>query len=41
MEKSDGNNIYDVDWESAQLELQREIEENNKKQKKENEKRKQ
>jgi hypothetical protein len=41
MEKSDGNDIYDVDWESAQLELQREIEENNRKQEEENEKRKQ
>jgi hypothetical protein len=31
---------YDVDWESVQLDLQREIEENHKKQEEENEKRK-
>jgi hypothetical protein len=37
MEKSDGNDIYDVDWELAQLDLQREID---KKQEEENEKRK-
>jgi membrane-associated HD superfamily phosphohydrolase len=34
----DGNDIYDVDWESAQLDLHREIEENNKKQEEENKK---
>ena len=41
MNKSDGNDIYSVDWESAQIELQKEIEENIKKQEEENEKRKQ
>ncbi len=41
VEKSDGNDIYSVDWESAQLELQKEIEENNKRQEEENERRKQ
>jgi hypothetical protein len=41
MQKSDGNDIYDVDWESAQIELQREIEQQNKRQEEENEKRKQ
>jgi hypothetical protein len=41
MQKSDGNDIYDVDWENAQLELQRELEETNKIQEEENEKRKQ
>jgi len=41
MLKSDGNDILTVDWEAAQLELQKEIEENNKRQEVENEKKKQ
>lgn len=41
MMKSNGNDIYDVDWEAAQMELQKEIEVNNKKQEVENEKKKQ
>jgi hypothetical protein len=41
MEKSDGQDIYSVDWESAQIELQKEIEVTNKRQEEENEKRKQ
>jgi hypothetical protein len=41
MESSNGNDIYDIDWEFAQMELQKEIEETNKKQEEENEKKKQ
>ena len=41
MMKSDGSDILTVDWEAAQLELQKEIEENNKRQEVENEKKKQ
>ena len=41
MEKSNGEDIYSIDWESAQLELQKEIELENKKQIEENEKKKQ
>jgi kinesin family member 13 len=41
METSNGNDIYDIDWEFAQIELQKEIEETNKKQEEENEKKKQ
>jgi kinesin family protein 13 len=41
MESSNGNDIFDVDWEIAQMELQKEIEETNKKQDEENEKKKQ
>ena len=41
MEKSDGKDIYEIDWEMAQTELQNEIEEQNKIEEMENEKRKQ
>jgi len=41
MNKSDGNDILSIDWEAAQFELQKEIEENNKRQEVENEKKKQ
>ena len=41
MSTSTGNDIFDVDWESAQMELQKEIEENNKLQEEANEKKKQ
>jgi hypothetical protein len=41
MNKSNGNDFYDIDWEMAQMELQKEIELNNKKQEEENEKKKQ
>jgi len=41
MEKSDGKDIYDIDWEMAQTELQNEIEEQNKIEEMENEKKKQ
>jgi len=41
MESSNGNDYFDVDWEIAQMELQKEIEETNKKQEEENEKKKQ
>ena len=41
MKKSTGDDIYDIDWETAQMELQKEIEEVAKKQNAENEKRKQ
>jgi hypothetical protein len=41
MNNSNGNDFYDVDWEIAQIELQKEIEENNKKHEEENEKKKQ
>lgn len=41
MKKSTGNDLNDVDWEQAHNELQKEIEDNNKKQDEENEKRKQ
>ena len=40
MEKSDKQDIFEVDWESAQMELQKEIEIQNKLQEEENEKRK-
>ena len=40
MKKSDGKEIYNIDWESAQIEYQKEIEELTKKQNEENEKRK-
>ena len=38
MNKSDGKDIYEIDWELAQTELQTEIEKSNKLQKEENEK---
>ena len=41
MQKSDGKDIYDIDWEMAQTELQNEIEEQNKIEEMENEKKKQ
>ena len=41
MEKSDGKDIYDIDWEMAQTELQSEIEEQNRIEEMENEKKKQ
>lgn len=41
IEKSDGNDIFEVDWESANQELQNELELQNKKQDEENERRKQ
>ena len=41
MEKSDGKDIYEIDWEMAQTELQNEIEEQNKWEEMENEKKKQ
>ena len=41
MEKSDGKDIYEIDWEMAQTELQNEIEEQNKIEEMENEKKKQ
>ena len=41
MEKSDGKDIYEIDWEMAQTELQNEIEEQNKLEEMENEKKKQ
>jgi kinesin family member 13 len=41
MNTSTGMDIFDVDWESAQMELQKEIEENNKLQEEANEKKKQ
>ena len=41
MKESDGKDIYEVDWENAQMELQKEIELNNKKLFEENEKKKQ
>ena len=41
MEKSDGKDIYEIDWEMAQTELQNEIEEENKIEEMENEKKKQ
>jgi len=41
MKTSTGEDIYDVDWETAQMELQKEIEEQTKRQNEENEKRKQ
>ena len=41
MEKSDGKDIFDIDWEMAQTELQNEIEEQNKIEEMENEKKKQ
>ena len=41
MEKSDGKDIYEIDWESAQTELQTELEEQNKIEEMENEKKKQ
>ena len=41
MKTSTGDDIYSVDWESAQMELQKEIEIANKKENEENEKRKQ
>ena len=41
MKTSNGEDIYDIDWETAQMELQREIEEVAKRQNEENEKRKQ
>ena len=41
MEKSDGKDIYEIDWEMAQTELQTEIEEQNKIEEMENEKKKQ
>ena len=41
MEKSDGKDIYEVDWEMAQTELQTEIEEQNKLEEMENERKKQ
>lgn len=40
MKTSTGDDIYDIDWETAQLELQREIEEQTKRQNEENEKKK-
>ena len=41
MKKSNGNDMYSIDWESAQTELQKEIEVENKRQIEENEKKKQ
>ena len=41
MEKSDGKDIYEIDWEMSQTELQNEIEEQNKLEEMENEKKKQ
>jgi len=41
MKSSTGEDIYDIDWETAQMELQKEIEEVTKRQNEENEKRKQ
>ena len=41
MKTSNGEDFYDIDWESAQMELQKEIELENKKQMEENEKKKQ
>ena len=41
MEKSDGKDIYEIDWETAQTELQNEIEEQKKIEEMENEKKKQ
>ena len=41
MKKSTGNDVYSIDWESAQMELQKEIELENKRQIEENEKKKQ
>ena len=41
MKKSTGNDMYSIDWESAQMELQKEIELENKRQIEENEKKKQ
>ena len=41
MESSDGKDIFDIDWEMAQTELQNEIEEQNKIEEMENEKKKQ
>ena len=41
MKTSNGQDFYDIDWESAQMELQKEIEIENKKQAEENEKKKQ
>ena len=41
MEKSDGKDIYEIDWEMAQTELQTELEEQNKLEEMENEKKKQ
>ena len=41
MKSSTGQDIYDIDWETAQMELQKEIEAVTKKQNEENEKRKQ
>ena len=41
MKTSNGNDFYDIDWESAQIELQKEMELENKKQLEENEKKKQ
>ena len=37
MKTAAGQDVHDIDWESAQIELQKEIEENNKKQEEENE----
>lgn len=41
MESSNGMDTYDIDWEFAQMELQKEIEQTNKKHEQENEKKKQ
>ena len=41
MEKSDGKDLYEIDWETAQNELQNELEEQNKIEEMENEKKKQ
>ena len=41
MKSSDGKDIFDIDWETAQMEFQKEVEEVVKKQKEENERRKQ
>ena len=41
MKSSNGEDIFDIDWETAQMEMQREIEEVTKRQNEENEKRKQ
>ena len=41
MKESDGKDIYEIDWENAQMELQKEIELNNKRLYEENEKKKQ
>ncbi len=40
MEKSSKEDTYEIDWETAQMELQKEIEDNNKRQEEENEKKK-